>query len=126
MIKTYEEINQKLKSGKAVVLTAEEVSKMAKEMSPEEIVEKVDVVTTATFGPMGSSGCVLNFGHSKPKHSVKSEGTDNTLKPVKFKVKLNISMAGRPQSGKNMWARVIKDRRPRIAFCLTILAGMIG
>jgi uncharacterized protein (DUF39 family) len=27
----------------------------------------VDVVTTATFGPMCSSGCFLNFGHSKPK-----------------------------------------------------------
>ena len=55
-VKTYEEINQKLKSGKAVVLTAEEVAKMALECSPEEIVEKVDVVTTATFGAMCSSG----------------------------------------------------------------------
>ncbi|MDX1285917.1 MAG: homocysteine biosynthesis protein, partial [Draconibacterium sp.] len=64
--KTYEEINQKLKSGKAVVLTAEEVSKMAKEMSPEEIVEKVDVVTTATFGAMCSSGAIINFGHANP------------------------------------------------------------
>jgi len=66
MIKTYEEINQKLKSGDAVVLTAEEVAKMAKEMSPEEIVEKVDVVTTATFGAMCSSGAIINFGHANP------------------------------------------------------------
>lgn len=66
MTKTYEEINQKLKSGKAVVLTAEEVSEMAKEMSPEEIVEKVDVVTTATFGAMCSSGAIINFGHANP------------------------------------------------------------
>lgn len=65
-IKTYEEINRKLKSGKAVVLTAEEVSKMAFEMSPEEIVEKVDVVTTATFGAMCSSGAIINFGHANP------------------------------------------------------------
>ena len=64
--KSYEEINQKLKAGKAVVLTAEEVSKMAKEMSPEEIVEKVDVVTTATFGAMCSSGAIINFGHANP------------------------------------------------------------
>jgi uncharacterized protein (DUF39 family) len=64
--KTYEEINRKLKSGNAVVLTAEEVSKMAKELSPEEIVEKVDVVTTATFGAMCSSGAIINFGHSDP------------------------------------------------------------
>ncbi len=65
-IKTYEEINRKLKSGEAVVLTAEEVSKMALEMSPEEIVEKVDVVTTATFGAMCSSGAIINFGHANP------------------------------------------------------------
>jgi uncharacterized protein (DUF39 family) len=29
--------------------------------------EKVDVVTTGTFGPMCSSGVFINFGHSKPK-----------------------------------------------------------
>lgn len=65
-IKTYEEINQKLKSGKAVILTAEEVSKMALNASPEEIVDKVDVVTTATFGAMCSSGAIINFGHANP------------------------------------------------------------
>lgn len=66
MSKTYEEINQKLKSGEAVVLTAEEVSKMAKQMSPKEIAQKVDVVTTATFGAMCSSGAIINFGHANP------------------------------------------------------------
>ncbi|WP_321370442.1 homocysteine biosynthesis protein [uncultured Draconibacterium sp.] len=64
--KSYEEINQKLKAGKAVVLTAEEVAEMAKELTPEEIVEKVDVVTTATFGAMCSSGAIINFGHANP------------------------------------------------------------
>ena len=29
--------------------------------------EEIAVVTTAMFGPMCSSGCTLNFGHSKPK-----------------------------------------------------------
>ena len=65
-IKTYEEINRKIKSGKAVVLTAEEVSEMARTASPKEIVEKVDVVTTATFGAMCSSGAIINFGHANP------------------------------------------------------------
>jgi len=64
--KTYKEINRKLKSGDAVVLTAEEVSELAKKLSPEEIVEKVDVVTTATFGAMCSSGAIINFGHADP------------------------------------------------------------
>ncbi len=64
--KTYAEINQKILDGEAVILTAEEVSKMAEELSPEEIVEKVDVVTTGTFGPMCSSGVFINFGHANP------------------------------------------------------------
>ncbi len=64
--KSYEEINEKIRKGKAVVLTAEEVSAMSKELSPAEIVKKVDVVTTATFGAMCSSGAFINFGHADP------------------------------------------------------------
>ena len=64
--KSYEEINEKIRKGKAVVLTAEEVSAMARELSPSEIVKRVDVVTTATFGAMCSSGVILNFGHTTP------------------------------------------------------------
>ncbi|MCQ4874502.1 MULTISPECIES: homocysteine biosynthesis protein [Odoribacteraceae] len=66
MAKTYAEINEKIKKGTAVVLTAEEVSELAKTLSPKEIAEKVDVVTTATFGAMCSSGAFLNFGHANP------------------------------------------------------------
>jgi uncharacterized protein (DUF39 family) len=64
--KSYEEINEKIRKGTAVVLTAEEISSMAREIPPSEIVKKVDVVTTATFGAMCSSGVVLNFGHPTP------------------------------------------------------------
>ena len=56
-MKTYAEINEKIKKGTAVVLTAEEVSELSKTLSPKEIAEKVDVVTTATFGAMCS--CLL-------------------------------------------------------------------
>lgn len=65
-MKTYQEINEKIKNGTAVVLTAEEVSRMAKENTAAEIAEKVDVVTTGTFGPMCSSGMFLNVGHTDP------------------------------------------------------------
>jgi len=65
-IKSYQEINEKIQKGIAVVVTAEEIAKMAKELSPAEIVKKVDVVTTATFGPMCSSGAFINFGHTDP------------------------------------------------------------
>jgi len=66
MVKTYQEINEKIKSGKAVVLTAEEVSELSKTAGPKEIAQKVDVVTTGTFGAMCSSGAFLNFGHASP------------------------------------------------------------
>ncbi len=66
-MKTYAEINAKIESRKAVVLTAEEVIDYVERRGPEKAAEEVDVVTTATFGPMCSSGCFLNFGHSKPK-----------------------------------------------------------
>lgn len=65
-MKTIQEINQKIKKRKAVILTAEEVKKLSKTKSPEEIAKTVDVVTTATFGPMCSSGMFINFGHYNP------------------------------------------------------------
>jgi len=64
--KTYDEIQQKICRGEAVILTADEVKEMSKECSPAEIARKVDVVTTATFGPMCSSGAFINFGHTDP------------------------------------------------------------
>lgn len=67
MTKTYAEINEKIASGKAVVLTAEEVIDYVDRRGLEAAAKEVDVVTTATFGPMCSSGCFLNFGHSKPR-----------------------------------------------------------
>ena len=66
MSKTYHEINEKIRKGEAVVLTAEEVARMAETATPEEIAEKVDVVTTATFGAMCSSGAFINLGHANP------------------------------------------------------------
>lgn len=64
--KTYAEINEKIKKGEAVVLTAEEILPLVEEVGIKEAAQKVDVVTTATFGPMCSSGVFINFGHSDP------------------------------------------------------------
>ncbi len=66
-MKSIEQINEKISSGKAVVLTAEEIIDYVDRKGLEQAAKEVDVVTTATFGPMCSSGCFLNFGHSKPK-----------------------------------------------------------
>jgi uncharacterized protein (DUF39 family) len=67
MAKTYEEINEKIKKGQAVVVTAEEVIDLVEKKGIDKVAREVDVVTTATFGPMCSSGAYFNFGHSKPK-----------------------------------------------------------
>ena len=66
-MKTYEQINNRIESGKAVVLTADDIIDYVDRKGLATAAKEVDVVTTATFGPMCSSGCVLNFGHSKPK-----------------------------------------------------------
>jgi len=66
-MKTYEEINDRIESGKAVVLTADEIMDYVDKKGLAAAADEVDVVTTATFGPMCSSGCTLNFGQSKPK-----------------------------------------------------------
>ena len=64
--KSFADINAKIKAGKAVVLTAEEVIPLVEEKGPEKVAEEVDVVTTGTFGPMCSTGAFLNFGHADP------------------------------------------------------------
>ncbi len=66
MKRTYDEINEKVRNGDAVVLTAEEVISLVDEKGVEAAAEEVDVVTTGTFGAMCSSGAFLNFGHSDP------------------------------------------------------------
>lgn len=65
--KTYDEINEKIKNGQAVVLTAEEVVALVAEKGVQQAAKEVDVVTTGTFGPMCSSGAFLNLGHTKPR-----------------------------------------------------------
>lgn len=65
--KSYAEINEKIKQGKAVVVTAEEIIDLVREKGMETAAREVDVVTTGTFGTMCSSGAFLNFGHTKPR-----------------------------------------------------------
>jgi uncharacterized protein (DUF39 family) len=66
MAKTIAQINEKIKAGNVVVVSAEAFSKMAKEKPISTLSEEVDIVTTATFGPMCSSGAIINFGHWSP------------------------------------------------------------
>ncbi len=67
MAKTIAEINEKIKKGQAVVVTAEEIIEIANKKGVTEAAKEVDVVTTGTFGPMCSSGAYFNVGHTKPR-----------------------------------------------------------
>jgi len=64
--KSYSEINEKIRSGKVVVVTAGEMIDIVKNDGPVKAAKRVDVVTTGTFSPMCSSGAFINFGHSVP------------------------------------------------------------
>jgi uncharacterized protein (DUF39 family) len=65
--KTYKEINEKIRKGKAVVVTAEEMIDIVEQTGAREAAKNIDVVTTGTFSPMCSSGAFLNFGHTSPR-----------------------------------------------------------
>ena len=65
--KTYREINEKIKKGRAVVVTAEEIIDIVKKKGDIAAAREIDIVTTGTFSPMCSSGAFLNFGHTSPK-----------------------------------------------------------
>jgi uncharacterized protein (DUF39 family) len=67
LAKTITEINEKIKEGKAVVFTAEEIIEVAREKGTKKAAREVDVVTTGTFGIMCSSGAYFNIGHTKPR-----------------------------------------------------------
>jgi uncharacterized protein (DUF39 family) len=67
MARTIAEINEKIKKGQAVVVTAEEVIGIAKKKGVAATMKEVDVVTTGTFGPMCSSSAYMNLGHTSPR-----------------------------------------------------------
>ena len=70
MAKTIAEINDKIKKGQAVVVTAEEVIGIARKKGVAAAAKEIDVVTTGTFGPMCSSSIYMNLGHSSPRIKV--------------------------------------------------------
>jgi len=80
MAKTIEEINDKIRSGSVVVVTAEEVIGIAREKGIKKAAREVDVVTTGTFSPMCSSGAFFNI--KQPKEKMKLGGGWVTLNGV--------------------------------------------
>lgn len=80
MAKTIQEINERIKSGKAVVYNAEEIIDIVKSEGVKKAAARVDVVTTGTFAPMCSSGAYFNIGHTNPR--IKLGGGSATLNGV--------------------------------------------
>lgn len=78
-MRTYQEINDKISSGKAVVLTAAEICDYVDKHGADKALREIDVVTTATFGPMCSSGCFLNFGQCVPKIRITDCSIDGVM-----------------------------------------------
>jgi uncharacterized protein (DUF39 family) len=77
IMKTYEQINKRIEAGKAVVVTADAIADYVDRKGADAVAKEVDVVTTATFGPMCSSGCTLNFGHSTPRIRISEAWIDD-------------------------------------------------
>jgi uncharacterized protein (DUF39 family) len=77
MAKTIAEINEKIRKGQAVVVNAEEIIDIVEEEGAQKAAEKVDVVTTGTFGPMCSSGVFLNIPHTTPKIRIQKAWVNN-------------------------------------------------
>lgn len=106
MPKTLEEINAKIKRGKAVVVTAEEMVEIVAEKGAKKAAQTVDVVTTGTFGAMCSSGMMMNLGHSKPR--IKLGGGQVRLNKVP-------AYAGMAAADLYLGATAIPDEDPRNA-----------
>jgi uncharacterized protein (DUF39 family) len=64
--RTIAEINERIRQGKAVILNAQEMTKIVRREGKVKAAEQVDVVTTGTFSPMCSSGMLFNFGQQPP------------------------------------------------------------
>ncbi|MHC1593270.1 MAG: homocysteine biosynthesis protein [Methermicoccaceae archaeon] len=66
MVKSVQQINEKILDGSVHVVDALEMCDIVEELGTEGAAREVDVVTTATFGAMCSSGAFFNLGHSDP------------------------------------------------------------
>lgn len=66
MKRSIDEINRRITRGEARVVRADEMTRLVREEGVSAAAQAVDVVTTGTFGPMCSSGVMMNFGQTEP------------------------------------------------------------
>ncbi len=105
-MKTIDEINERIRQGKAAVVTAEELVSVVREKGAARAARMIDVVTTGTFGPMCSSGAFLNIGHANPR--MKLGGGNVTLNGV-------VAYAGLAAADVYIGAGALREDDPRNA-----------
>ena len=66
MIRTYEEINEKIESGKANVISAFEAKSVIKDKGVKSFLNNVDVVTCASFEMNTNASLYMSFGQTDP------------------------------------------------------------
>ncbi len=66
--KTYQEINEKIKKGQAVVVTADEIVDLVRRKGEVAAARMVDVVTTGTFLPDVFFRSLIKFRSQSPAH----------------------------------------------------------
>jgi uncharacterized protein (DUF39 family) len=79
MPQTIADINTKISSGKAKVVTASELKQMVKELGISAVVKRVDVISTGSFEPIESAGAIINLGHTDPPIRLRSCWLDGVL-----------------------------------------------
>ncbi len=103
-MRTIEEINRKIREGRVVVCTAEEIIDVVREKGKAAAAREVDVVTTGTFSPMCSSGAYFNI--KQPKIKIKMGGGAAYLDEVP-------AYAGFAAADIFLGATALPDRAPR-------------
>ncbi len=76
MKRTIAEINDKIRCGKAVTWTVEELKAKVQDIGFSKAFKEIDVICTGTFEPMESSGAILNLGHTDPPIKIRQSWFD--------------------------------------------------
>lgn len=110
MHKSIEEINASIRNGSALVLTAGEMTSFVAEQGTKVAAKRVAVVTTGTFGPMCSSGLLINTGHFSPRINFK-EATLNGVPAYSGIAAVDLFLGATAQSENQNYggAHVIED-----------------
>ncbi|MEM6446207.1 MAG: homocysteine biosynthesis protein [Cyanobacteria bacterium P01_D01_bin.123] len=110
--RTIAQINSRISSGTARVLTLGELKQLAIQEDVDDIYNRVDVIATGTFEPMEASGAVLNIGHPDPPIKMRQAWLDGVPAYAGFgavDLYLGASQASERSDSKRGGGHVIAD-----------------